>query len=66
MAKKSNRTLSEERGTKKTSRGFRTPKLSAAQKRANKLERAGKKTFKVGRSMTSTTYSGGGGDVPFG
>jgi hypothetical protein len=50
------------RGTKKTGRGFRTPRLSEAQKRANKLARAGKKAFKIGKAMESDR---GGGDVPF-
>ena len=49
---------SQARGTRKNGRGqFRTPKLSDAQKRANKLNRS---TFGMGRGSRYT-----GGDVPF-
>ncbi len=49
-------TGSEKRGTRRTGRGFRTPKLSDAQKRANRLDRA----MNFGKSSRVT-----GGDVPF-
>ena len=45
------------KGTRKTGQGFRTPKLSDAQKRSNKLKRS---TFGMGKG---TKYTGG--DVPF-
>jgi hypothetical protein len=49
-------TGSEKRGTRKTGRGYRTPALSAAEKRRRQLDRR----FRVVSSTRDT-----GGDVPF-